>query len=497
MVYIAPMAIKFGTSGWRAVHSEEFTFTNVRRLVHAISGHIKESSEFGYQSAEYRQHVGRVPDPEAPTVVIGYDTRFMGDEFADEAARVFAADGIRSLVAESDIPTPAVAWSVLDQKAVGGIVVTASHNPARYNGIKWTPFWGGPATPEVTADIERRFAAVSHHSIRTMGRDKALRESWITSKDFKGSYFKKLRSMLDVKKIKASKLKIGVDAMSGSARAYLRPFLESLGLTVVGLREERDVLFGGESPEPSESRLTGLAEVMKKKLHLGLACDGDADRFGIMDQGGQWISANEVLGLTLHHLVTHKGLKGGVARSVMTSHFVDAVAKSHGLRVRETPVGFKYIGDLLRSGDFLLGGEESAGLSMAGHVPEKDGLLACLLMVELAAFEKKPLAKIRDQLFKKLGAFHNVRLNFELESVGMAEQLENRLKLKPPLDLAGASVWRIDETDGFKFVLKDGRWLGLRLSGTEPVVRLYAEAFHPTGIDTLVEEGKKIIQGKK
>ena len=492
------MAIKFGTSGWRAIMAEEFTFQNVRRLIHAISAHVKEHPEFGYASSEYRQHAGKVPDSEGPTVVIGYDPRFQGDEFAREAALVFAHDGIRVLMSKEDVPTPALAWAVLEKKAVGGVCVTASHNPSRYNGIKWSPFWGGPATLGVTDDIEHRLGVMGHALVKTMPLVKAERDQWIVQTDLKPGYFKQLRSLLDPKALKNSKLKIGVDAMHGAARGYLRPFLESLGLDVIGIREERDVDFAGASPEPDPSKLKELIALMKKdKLHIGMACDGDADRFGILDQGGEWISANDVLALTLHHLVKNRGQRGSVARSLMTSHFVDAVAKGHGLRVRETPVGFKHIGDLLRTGDFLLGGEESGGLSIRGHAPEKDGLLACLLMAELVAFEKKPLVKIRQELFKSYGEFHNARMNFELPDAKFMKDLNDRLRVKAPTNLDGTSVWRIDDTDGYKFILKDGRWLGLRFSGTEPVVRLYAEAHNEKDLKALVAEGQRIIEGKK
>ena len=491
------MAIKFGTSGWRAVLSEDYTFANVRRLTHAIAGHVKEHPEFGFLSPEYQKHAGQRQGREAPVVVVGYDTRFMSEDFARETAEVFAADGIRVLLADSDAPTPAVAWAVLHHGAVGGVVITASHNPARYNGYKWTPFWGGPATPEVTEDIERRLSLVGHHAVRSMPHERALRDGWIAPTDFRGPYLKQLKSLLDLKTLKSSRLRIGVDSMHGAARGYLRPFMEELGLKVVGLREDRDVLFEGLPPEPSPETLTALIARMKRdKLNLGLACDGDADRFGVLDAGGEWISANEVLALAFYHLTVHRGLTGNVARSLMTSHFVDAVAKAHGSRVRETPVGFKFIGDLLRGGGFLVGGEESGGLTVAGHVPEKDGLLACLLMAELVAAEGKPLVKIREALFKKHGTFLNVRCNFHLDRPAAARELGDRLKLKPPMDLAGAPVWRIDETDGFKFILKDGRWLGLRLSGTEPVVRLYAEAADARDLDALVQEGRRVVFGK-
>jgi phosphomannomutase len=491
------MSIRFGTSGWRAIFSDEFTFDNVRRLSHAIAGHLKENLDFGFFSPEYGLHAGADRTSQTPLVVVGYDTRFMSEDFAREAAEVFAFSGIRVFLADSETPTPALAWAVLNHKAVGGVVITASHNPAAYNGYKWTPYWGGPATPAVTEDIERRLALLGGHSVRSMPWEKALRDGWIVLTDFRTPYFKKLGELLALKRLKAAGLRVGVDALYGASRRYLRPFLEESGVEVVGLHERRDVLFGGHSSEPGPEVLGGLAEAVRKgRLHLGLSCDGDADRFGVMDQGGVWIPPNDVLALALHHLVANRGMEGNVARSIMTSHFVDAVAKSYGLRVRETPVGFKYIGDLLRGGGFLIGGEESGGLSIANHVPEKDGPLACLLMAELVAFERKSLAKIREGLYKKHGAFLNVRHNFHLENLGLARELNDRLKLKPPTVLGGSSVWRIDETDGFKFVLKDGRWLGLRLSGTEPVVRLYVEAYSQKDVDALVEEGKKIIFGK-
>jgi phosphomannomutase len=336
------------------------------------------------------------------------------------------------------------------------------------------------------------------HSVKTMSEERAVKESWTETLDFRKSYFDQLASLLDVAAIKKAKLKIGVDVMHGSARKYLRPFLEErLGVEVVALHEDRDVLFGGRSPEPTPSALEELAElVKKKKLDLGLACDGDGDRFGVLDAGGAYVQANDVIALAYEHLVANRGQKGKAARSVMTSHFIDAVAKSHGSETRETPVGFKFLGELLRSGAFLLAGEESGGLSIRGHVPEKDGILACLLMLELAAFEKKPLASVRGRLQKKLGEFHNARVNMRMERLRQVIELEERLKVRPPLELAGASVWRVDQTDGFKFILRDGAWLGLRSSGTEPVFRVYAEAHGAKRLAEMLDAGKKLLSGK-
>lgn len=491
------MAIKFGTSGWRAVFAKDFTFDNVRRLTHALAGHVKESLEVGFLSPEYQSFAHGSQSGQAPTVVVGYDPRFMSEDFALETAEVFASDGVRVLLSDKEVPTPAAAWAVRNQKTVGAVVITASHNPAAYNGYKWTPFWGGPATPIVTDDIERRLGLLGTGAVAAMSLERAEREGWIQKKDFREPYFKQLSSVLDVKKLKSSGLKLGVDPMHGAARHYLRPWLEGIGLKPESLHEDRDVLFGGHTTEPSPELLGDLIALMKKKsLAIGLACDGDADRFGVLDAGGEWIPPNDVVALAVDHLVRNRGMKGKVARSLMTSHFVDAVAKHHGLEVRETPVGFKYIGELLRGGGFLMGGEESGGLSINGHVPEKDGILAGLLMAELVAFDKKPLVKILERLWKEVGQFCHARRDFRMDRPHQLLALEEKLRTKPPLSLAGSSVWRIDQTDGFKFILKDSSWMGLRMSGTEPVVRLYAEAPDAKRLDGLLSSGQALIMGK-
>jgi phosphomannomutase len=489
--------IRFGTAGWRGVISDEFTFANVRKVAHALSGSIKENPENGANGSDYLASLGSAKKSPVPVVIVGYDTRFMSDDFAHEVAAVFASDGIKTLFSKTDLPTPAVGVAVRQHKAVGGVMITASHNPAHYNGFKWIPWFGGAASRDLTDDIERRAELLGVHAVKTMSVDKSLRESWVEEIDVREAYFKTLSEIVDLKTIKKAGLKIGVDSMHGSGRLFLRPFLEKAGITTYGLHESRDVLYGGRNPEPSDENLGELKALMAKhKLHLGVATDGDADRFGILDTGGKWISANEVLALALEHLVVNRGYKGKIARSVMTSHFIDAVGKAHGCDTRETPVGFKHLGELLRTGQYVIAGEESGGMSIRGHIPDKDGLLACLLMIELMAVERKPLSVIRDRLFKKVGSFHNVRLNVKMERHRDVLELEERLRTKPPLDLAGGSVWRIDQQDGYKFILRDGSWLGLRSSGTEPVFRVYAEASSPKKLDEMVAAGKKLIQGK-
>ncbi len=492
--------IKFGTSGWRAVIAEDFTSANLLKVTHAVAAHVKNNHEYGFHGEEYRRWLKNCGCfPKMPLVVVGYDTRYMSEDFARETAEGLASEGITALLSKTEAPTPAVAWTVIKNRAVGGITITASHNPPHYNGFKWTPFWGGPAIPSITDDIEiNLFNLNQTTAAKRMPLQTAIDNGLVELRDFQSDYLKQLASLLDLKKIKQAGLKIAVDSVYGTARSYLRPFLEAAGVSAFGLHEERDVLFGGSSPDTSEDNLKELRGlVLQKKLDIGLACDGDADRFGIIDSEGTWISPNEALGLLVEHLAKNKGMSGKVCRSLMTSHFADAVAKLYNLEVRETAVGFKYIGDLLRTGQYLIGGEESGGLSIMGHVPEKDGILACLLIAEMTAFEKKPLAEIRRRLHKKAGDFINARFNFRVENGMNMSEINSRLKHKPPLDLAGSSVWRIDHTDGFKFIMRDGSWLGLRPSGTEPVVRIYVEARTRLKFDALVKESRKILGAYK
>ena len=492
--------IRFGTSGWRGIIAEDFTLTSLRRITHAAAEHIRENREYGYKGEEYLLHLktnGVVP-PRIPQVVIGYDTRYLSEEFAKNAAEAFAAEGFNVLFSEGESPTPVTAWTVTHARAAGGVTVTASDSPPHYNGIKWTPYWGGPAIPPVTDDLETRSQGLTiAESEKFIPFEQGVSSGLIKTRDFHADYFKHLFSLLDDKAIRKAGLKIAADAVHGSVRTYLRPALERLGAKVTGLREDRDVMFGGRQPDTGEETLKPLREtVLRNKLHLGLACDGDGDRFGVIDSDGTWISPNQVLGLALEHLVKNRGLKGKLARSVMTSHFADAIARHYGLEVRETAVGFKHVGNLLRTGQYLLGGEESGGLSIMGHVPEKDGILACLLMAEMVAWERKPIKKILAELNKKVGNFVNSRLTLYLDKDANLPALIEKLQHHPPLNLAGAPVWRIDHTDGFKFIMKDGSWLGLRPSSTEAIVRLYAEAATLPRMNSLIDAGKKIMSGK-
>ncbi|MBL8024426.1 MAG: phosphoglucomutase/phosphomannomutase family protein [Elusimicrobia bacterium] len=480
------MSIKFGTSGWRGILADEVTFPRLRVLVQAIADYLREE----------KLHNRRV--------VIGYDTRFLSEDLARTAASVLAANGMESLLCVRDTPTPVVAFEVLHQKAAGGVTITASHNPPTYSGLKFNSTWGGPALPETTHRIEVACDPyLAGEAQPKTGREAVgLKKRLIVPHDPMPGYLKQLESLVDRNLLKKGKIRVVVDSLWGTGRGYLDEFLSRSGVHVTSIHNHRDVLFGGHSPSPDLENLKELsATLTQQKAHLGLATDGDADRFGIMDVDGSLLSPNEFLPLLLDHLIKTRKWKGVVARSVMTSHFLDAVAKKYGLTVQETAVGFKYIGDVMvhensvypsRGGNFVLGGEESGGLTIRGHVPEKDGILACLLAAEIVAATKRPLRKSIEMLQKEVGTFHTLRLNFHLPIEKMNE-LRDKLNHKPPTRLNEFPVRRIVETDGHKFILTDGSWIGVRLSGTEPVVRVYIETQDPLKMKALEKAGRVLI----
>ena len=471
--------IKFGTSGWRGVIADDFTFDRVRIVTQAIAEHI---------TAEGLKDKG---------IVIGYDTRFLSERFAEESAKVLAANGIHSFLSLRDVPTPAVSFEIIRRKAAGGINVTASHNPPEYSGLKFSPAWGGPALPETTKDVESRANALcDKNSIPVILSAEAKQRGLVEEVDLRRMYVDDLRKKVDLEPIRKAKLKVAVDLLYGTGRDYLDSVLRDAGCTLMVLHGQRDTMFGGKSPEPSEENLAELSGAMKKgKFDIGLAVDGDADRFGILDADGTYINPNQVLALLLDYLCRTRGWKGGAARSIATTHLIDAVAKKHGIEVYETGVGFKYIGDLLVQGKIIFGGEESAGMTIKDHVPEKDGILACLLAAEMVAREKKPLKDLLKRLYKEVGTILDHRVNIHLTESNCAE-VHARLS-QPLTELGGMRVKGKKATaDGTKYMLDDDSWVLMRTSGTEPVVRLYVEAVSEAKIKDLIEAGKKFILGQ-
>ncbi len=470
--------IKFGTAGWRAVISDEFTIGNVRLVTQAIANYIKEQA-----TSDKRE------------VVVGYDTRFMSENFAKVSSTVLAANGIKALITTRDVPTPAFAYEILKKGTLGGINFTASHNPPEYNGIKFSPSWGGPALPETTNAIEKNCALLmeGESSVRDISWEKGKEKGLIEYVNPRPKYINRINELVNLEAIKKAKLKVAVDLLYGTGRDYLDAILKQAGCEVKVLHNWRDVLFGGSPPEPSSLYLGELVKMVKEeKCALGLATDGDSDRFGIIDRDGTFISPNQVLALLLNHLVKTRNWKGVVARSVMTTSFVDAIARIHDIQVKETPVGFKYIAQVMRQNGMVIGGEESGGLTIQGHIPEKDGILACLLIAEMVAFEGKSIGEILDGLYRKVGLFLGERINFHLKE-NEIENLKAKLKKDLPQEIAGLKVDKTVNIDGLKFILSDRSWLGIRLSGTEPVVRLYVEADEAEKLEKLKEAGKRLI----
>ena len=435
--------------------ADTYTFANVRRLTRAIADHLRESGE--------AQH----------GAVVGYDTRFLSEDFGAAAAGALAQAGVRCRLAVAAVPTPTVAHAVLHHRAAAGITITASHNPAWDNGLKLSGPTGGPALPEVTRAVETRVAGLGDPGGLSIAEARA--SGLVELADFAPAYLEQCRRMIDLAVIRRARLRVVVDVMYGPARGYLDRLLEEAGCEVTLLHGDRDVTFGGHPPEPAEENLGELiATVRARGAHLGLATDGDADRFGVVDRDGTVLAPNPILALVLRHLLRHRGWRGGVARSIATTHLLDALAAGDACELHETPVGFKYVGDLITQGRAMFGGEESGGMSLTGHPPEKDGILACLLAAEVAAVEGVALGDVLERLYSEVGRLLSVRINVPLSDAVRAA-LPGRIAEAPPA-LGRWPVRRAQTTDGLKLHLDGGAWVLVRASGTEPVARLYVEA---------------------
>ncbi len=463
--------IKFGTSGWRAIVADEFTLANIKLAVAGIATYVKTQ-------------------PEPHRVLVGRDPRFLGEHFVDVAAQVLAAAGVTPIVISEAAPTPAIAYAVKTNKTSGAINFTASHNPPEYNGIKFSTHDGAPSLPEVTKQIEKAIddAVASGGNVLL----KAPSGAGFETTDVKQAFLRRLGELVDLKAIAKSGIKIVFDPFWGAGRGYSSDLLRSAGVAVETVHDYRDVLFGGHAPEPDD-HLLGDCKVKMKEIgaSLGIATDGDADRFGIVDQDGTFIQPNYVIALLFDYLVETRGWKNGVAKSVATTNLINALAEHHKVPLYETPVGFKYIGELIIADKIAIGGEESAGLTIRGHVPEKDGVIAGLLMAEMVATRGKSVGTQLKELFAKVGSFYPVRENFRLTPEVKAAFTE-KLK-KDPTELSGRKVTSVVRTDGLKLILDDGSWVCYRLSGTEPVVRAYTEARNEHDMEALKAAAEKFV----
>lgn len=463
--------IKFGTSGWRGIIGEDFTFENVRLASQGIANYLKKSQQKG------------------SGVVVAYDTRFLSEKFASEAARILAFNGIHAFLCNRDAPTPCVSYETVRRKAMGAVNFTASHNPPEYNGLKFSTANGAPALPEVTRLIENEIQTLQEKNEKV---DVYARTELIETIDPKDRYLSELRSKIDVEAIRRSGLRIAIDALYGTARDYLDYFLLEAGVEVKIIHNYRDPYFGGFSPECNEKNLGELRKIISaEKFNLGLATDGDADRFGIIDERNRFVSANTILALLGLYLKRERKIPGGLARSVATTHLIDAIARRLDVPLYETPVGFKYIGELILAGKIAMGGEESAGMTMYQHLPEKDGILACLLVAEMVGRAGKSLHDLIEAMHAEFGAFYSRRSDMKL-TPQLRETLESKLA-HPPGRLDGLKVREVNTTDGVKLIFENQSWLLFRLSGTEPLARIYAEACSPAELKKVLDAGKKFV----
>ncbi|HXM22104.1 MAG TPA: phosphoglucomutase/phosphomannomutase family protein [Terriglobales bacterium] len=463
--------IKFGTSGWRAVMAEEFTFANVRRAVSGIARYVASQK------------------PSGARVIVGRDPRFLGETFCSIAADILAVHGITPLVIGDPAPTPAISYAVIREHADGAINFTASHNPPEYNGIKFSTPDGAPALPEATQRIEAEIAAFDRS---VGGLPQATSKAAAPSLEPRGMYLARLREIIDFEVIRKAGLRVVYDPLWGAARGYPDALLRDAGIEVATVHDYRDVLFGGHAPEPDDHLLEKLREKMRAiKAHIGIATDGDADRFGIVDEDGTFFQPNYIIALLFDYLVESRGWKNGVGKSVATTNLINALAQYHGVELHETPVGFKYIGELIKQDKVAIGGEESAGLSIRHHVPEKDGILAGLLCCEMVARRGKSLTRQLRELFVKVGSFYPQRDNFRL-TPEVKEKFTEKLG-QNPRDFFGRKVKEVVRTDGLKLICQDGSWVCYRLSGTEPVVRVYSEAGSTEGLAKLSAAAKQWI----
>jgi alpha-D-glucose phosphate-specific phosphoglucomutase len=484
------MPIHFGTDGWRAVISDSFTFDNLRILAQAIADAV--ASEHWDKSG----NGGPKPDPHK--IVVGFDTRFLSDRFAGEVARVLAANGFKVLLAQADAPTPVISFAVKHQQAIAGVMITASHNAPRYNGVKLKAPFGGSALPEQCHRVE---VYITDNEVRARGPNlmdyqQARRANLIEKFNPLPPYFDHLRTLIRLDVIADNPQRLVVDSMYGAGRGVIKSFLQGTGCEVSEVRAEMNPGFGGIHPEPLARNLGALASAISSGMgNFGLATDGDADRIGAMDERGSFVDPHKIMALSLKYLVESRGLTGTVVRTVSTTRMIDRLAAKYGLKVVETPVGFNHIADQMLHDDVLIGGEESGGISFKGHIPEGDGPIMGLLLLEMIAALGRPLVELVEELLAEVGPSIYQRIDLRLSRpVPKAEMME-ALTRNVPTTIAGEKVGELNQRDGIKYVLSDDSWLLIRPSGTEPVLRVYAEARQPETLKGLMDFGRSIAEG--
>jgi len=466
---MTPNPIRFGTDGWRAVVADDFTYANVRAVAQGVALYLGN---------------------ETRPVVVGHDSRYCAEMFAREVARVLVANGQTVVLLDRVTPTPAVSWAITQQHAAGGVVVTASHNSAEFNGIKYKPDFGGSAPPEVVAQIERHTVAALESGVNEMTYEEAVKTGRLQVVDTLPSYFEQLGRMVNLEALRSHGLRVLHEAMYGAGAGLIARALGGGSTTVTELHGERNPGFGGMHPEPIDRYMPEAMERMQSgQFDLGIANDGDADRVGIIDERGTYINQLQVMSLFAMYLLEKRGLRGDIVRSITTSGMLDALGERFGVTVHEMPVGFKYIGTKMMETNALLGGEESGGYAFRGHVPERDGILSGLMMASMIVDYGQPLSQLLKHLDDLVGPHAYDRHDIRFPRDGYEErkaQVYARMQRDEPTALAGSKIVRTRTDDGFKFYMDDGSWVLMRMSGTEPLMRVYAEATTHERVEELI-----------
>jgi phosphomannomutase len=472
--------IKFGTDGWRAVISDDFTFDNVRRVGAAVADYYNRQS--GKQANRQTK------------IAVGYDTRFLSETYARLISEVLSSKGIAVTLSDRAIPTPALSFAVKRRRLNAGVMITASHNPAIYNGIKIKTHSGGAAPSEVTREIEK---ALPSYSSQQATRKPIHPNPAIIRKDLTRDYVRFLRSYINLALLKKARFDVLVDAMYGSGNGFIADVVSGTGIRVGFTRNQINPSFDGLRPEPVlENLKPTIAKLKEKSYDLGLVLDGDADRIAGFAGRGEFIHPQKILGLLILHLVRNRGMKGGVVKTIAGTTLIDKITACLGLSLYETPVGFKYISELMEKEDILIGGEEAGGMGFKGYIPERDGSLAGLLLLEMMAYQGKPMIKLLNEMEKEFGRYYYLREDIRLHKLKKQAGRDLSLRIrrfKSKRELSGKRVIQVKDFDGVKLICEDESWLMLRASGTEPLVRVYAEARGLTRAKELLGFGRDFI----
>ena len=466
------MRIRFGTDGWRGVIARDFTFDNLSMVAQATMDYLEEQGLAGQG------------------VVIGYDRRFLSRRFAERVAEVAAGNGIRVRLTDCYAPTPAISWAVREFAAGAGIMITASHNPPEYNGFKIKEGFGGSARPSTTKIVEETVARnmESGRVVREMPLAAALANGRVELFDAGTAYLRQLEHYVDLERIRAAGICAVVDPMFGAGSGFFPRLLPG----TAEIHAEENPGFSGRPPEPTPEHLAELCSLLKEGgYQVGLALDGDADRIGAVDETGEFFSSHMIFTVILRHLLERRGMRGGVAKTVSTTRMVDLLCERYGLELFETPIGFKHICELMLDHDILMGGEESGGLGVKGHIPERDGILMGLLLLEAMAMSGKGLRRLLHDTMDEIGHFHYRRIDLPIDDQAK-ERLIGKLGSGSVRTVASRPVTRENFRDGFKFIFGDGSWLLIRPSGTEPVLRLYSEAESLAVVEELLRAGREL-----